>query len=166
MQPHTRPPKLTPEQAARLDAEGEVDVTLKKAPWYYPLMEQSTKVLLAACAGMALFIFNQYNETQKDQASATTHLANVMGSVQQELVKQGAQLVALTDTMRQLSMRQDAAIATAERAMAEQQGLRSRVELLQYYVLEFDGKLIAAGIVLPKDSVALKLRKQQEDDKQ
>lgn len=160
--PHTRPPVLNEQQTRELEETGETTATLRKAAWYAPLMEYSAKTLGLGCVAMALFIFNTYTENQKSQADATGKLADVMSNVQQELVRQGTQLGTLTDAMRQLSSRQDAAIATAERAMAEQQGLRSRIELLQYYVLEFDGKLIAAGLVKPADSVALKLRKNEE----
>lgn len=160
--PITRPVELTPEQAARLDATGEAEGPIRKAAWYRPALEIAVKYLWLICAAMGIFIFNGYNQAQSDQAAATSKLADAMTKLQIELVTQGGQLRSMVDSMRALSTRQDVAIATAERAMGEQQGLRSRVELLQYYVLEFDGKLIAAGIVAPKDSVALKLRKQEE----
>lgn len=162
----TREPVLTEQQRRELDETGHTMADIEKAPWYHPLMAQSAKLLFAACAGMGLFIFNGYNEAQSEQADATRELAKAFNGLEKELVQQRGQLSGLAETMRQLSSRQDSAIATAERAMSEQAGLRSRVELLQYYVLEFDGKLIAAGIVAPRDSVALKLRKQQEDTKQ
>jgi len=163
--PNTRKPMLTPEQTAELNRTGHVDnVTLEKAPWYQPLLEHAVKVLWIACAGMGLFILNGYNDGQHEQASATKELAHSMNGLQNELTRQSEQIKGLVETMRGLSQRQDLAIATAERASADQQALRSRVELLQYYVLEFDGKLISTGIVQPKDSVALKLRKREERD--
>ncbi len=162
MTTHTRPPVLTPEQAARLEATGETEATIRKAAWYQPLLEHAVKFMWIMICAMALFIFNGYNSAQSDQADATQALAKAFNELRIEMVQQRGQLESLAETMRNLSSRQDAAIATAERAMGEQQGLRSRVELLQYYVLEFDGKLIAAGLIQPRDSVALKLRKNEE----
>jgi hypothetical protein len=160
-QPHTRPPKLTPEQAARLDAEGEVDVTLRKAPWYQPVLEHAVKILWVLVCAMGLFILNGYNETQNKQANAAESLASAMSGLQIELVKQRGQLESLADSMRTLSSRQDSAIATAERAMAEQSSLRSRVELLQYYLLELDAKAIAAGIKPASQAISTQMLKQE-----
>ena len=146
--PPTRRPELTEQQAAELAAQGETTATIRRAPWYYALIEASWKYLVALVGIMGLFIGNGWVEGQKQNAEATTQLAG------------------MTDAMRQLSSRQDAAIATAERAMAEQQGLRSRVELLQYYVLEFDAKLIAAGIKPAREAVSTRLAGEQEKGKQ
>lgn len=160
--PPTRPPHLTPEQAARLQETGEVDVTLRKAPWYQPLLEHAVKILWICVCAMGLFIFNSYNEAQSDQATATRELAKAFNDLKIELVQQRGQLQSLTDSMRQLSARQDAAIATAERAMAEQQGLRSRVELLQYYLLELDAKAIAAGIKPASQAISTQMLKESK----
>lgn len=158
---------MTEQQAAELASQGETTATIRRAPWYYALIEASWKYMLALVGVMGLFIGNSWIEGQRSNTEATGKLADVMGSVQQELVRQGTQLAGMTEAMRQLSSRQDAAIATAERAMAEQQGLRSRVELLQYYVLELDAKLIAAGIKPAKEAVSTRLADgQQKDAKQ
>ncbi len=159
--PRTRPPVLTPEQAARLDQEGEVDVTLRKAPWYQPVLEHAVKILWVIVCAMGLFILNGYNESQSKQATATEALASAMSALKIELVEQRGELKSLADSMRQLSMRQDAAIATAERAMSEQSNLRSRVELLQYYLLELDAKAIAAGIKPASQAISTQMLKQE-----
>lgn len=160
--PPTRAPELTDQQRAELDTTGQTEGTIHKAPWYYPLLEKSTSILLAACAGMALFIFNQMQNTDERQAEATQAVATAINGVQQELVKQRGQIEAMTDSMRSLNSRQDAAIATAERAMAEQQGLRSRVELLQYYLLELDAKAIAAGIKPASQAISTQMLKESK----
>jgi len=162
MRPITRKPELTDQQREQLETTGETEATIRKAPWYYPLMENSAKILLAACAGMALFIFNNMTQGQRDQATATQAVADRLGELQTELVRQRTQIEAFTETVRVLSQRQDAAIATAERVAADQSGLRSRVELLQYYLLELDAKAIAAGIKPASQAISTQMLKESK----
>jgi len=162
MRPNTRPPQLTEQQVQQLNDTGETEATIRKAPWYYPLMEHSAKFLLAAAAGMALFIFNGIIDAQKEQTKATESVARAFADLQNESVRLRTQLEAMTESMRALSLRQDAAIATAERALNEQSNLRSRVELLQYYLLELDAKAIAAGIKPASQAISTQMLKESK----
>lgn len=159
--PITRPPELNPEQIARLEETGEVEVTLRKAAWYQPVLENAVKILWLCVVGMALFIFDAYNDAQTKQADATEKLAESMNDLQIELTKQRGQMESLADGMRNLSQRQDSAIATADRAMSELGQMRSRVELLQYYLLELDAKAIAAGIKPSSQAISTQMLKQE-----
>ena len=161
-QPNVRKSQLTEQQVQELNESGETQATLQKAPWYYPLMEHSAKFLLAACAGMALYIFNGITASQEEQTKATKEVAAAFNDLQRESVRLRTQLEAMTESMRALSTRQDAAIATAERALNEQSNLSRRVELLQYYLLELDAKAIAAGIKPASQAISTQMLKESK----
>lgn len=145
-----------------------IDESVKKAPWYLNALENGFKLTVTMIAGMGLYIWNEVKEAQDRNTEAVVAVGEAVQRLQPELVKQGFQIAALTETMRVLSGRQDTAIETAQRAVLQSGRLERDVELFKYYLLELDAKAIAAGIKPAKEAIATQManarKRQMKED--
>lgn len=136
----TRPGVLSPEEAARLEAEGEPIDRVRRSPQYVHLLELGLKGLGGLLWLIAVWQFNR--------------VTNAIETLQEQSQSQTAQVSALNNNMQQLAQRQDSAV---QAAVLQFERTEKETRMLEYYLLELDAKFISAGLKPAEESIAQKL---------
>lgn len=139
----TRPGVLSPEEAARLEAQGEPIDRIRRSPQYVHLLELSLKGLGALLWAIAIWQFNRTN--------------NAIEQLQAQSQANTTQMVSVVEGMKTLATRQDSAVAAAQAAVLQFERTEKETRMLEYYLLELDAKFISAGLKPAEQSIAQKL---------
>jgi hypothetical protein len=146
----TRPGVLTPEEASRLEAEGEPIDRIRRSPKYVQFLELSIKGLGAILWMVALWQFNE--------------ITGAIKALQDQSGQQSSQMANLNNTMSTLAMRQDSAVQAAQAAVLQFERTEKETRMLEYYLLELDAKFISAGLKPADQSIAQKLAQKRGEE--
>ncbi len=149
----SRPGVLTPEEARELELNNEPIDKIRRSPKYVWFTELAIKALIGIVWVLLAFIGNRMAENLSNLAEAVVKL-------QDQDKEKTFEIKQLKEGMNLLSMRQDSAVSTAQAAIKEFERVEQEVRMLQYYLLELDGKVMKAGIKSPEEAIAVKMMKE------
>lgn len=139
----TRPGILSPDEAARLEAQGEPIDKIRRSPQYVQFLELGIKGLGALLWMVAIWQFNK--------------ITGSIESLQAQGLAQGTQMTSMVESMKALALRQDSAVQAAQAAVLQFERTEKETRMLEYYLLELDAKFISAGLKPAEQSIAQKL---------
>ena len=146
----TRPAVLSPEEAARLEAEGEPIDRIRRSPKYVQFLELGIKAFGALLWMVAIWQFNE--------------ITGAIKALQDQSGLQSSQMSSLNNTMSTLAMRQDSAVQAAQAAVLQFERTEKETRMLEYYLLELDAKFISAGLKPADHSIAQKLAQKRGEE--
>lgn len=146
----TRPNLLTPEEAARLEADGEPIDRIRRSPRYVQFLELGIKGLGGLLWLVAIWQFNR--------------ITGAIESLQTQGQSQGQQMATMLESMKALALRQDSSVQAAQAAVLQFERTEKETRMLEYYLLELDAKFISAGLKPAEQSIAQKLAQKRGEE--